>query len=116
MYLAERIIVLISIAWVILALAYQWIKARGAGRKDYSEKAGSPIKGIIYNFTWAMLPRHKETISKHPVWFTVGVIMHIGILAAIARVIVYLLTPQSNSNIINLFPKPDIVSIALSII
>ena len=118
MYLPERIITAISILWVIIALIYQWISARGGGRIDYSAKAGSPIKGIIYNFTWAMLPAHKETISRHPVWFTIGVLMHIGILAAIALVFVDLLTPRPYEiiDVMNLSPIPGIISTVLSII
>jgi len=90
----ERIIASVSIIWAISALIYQWIKARGKGRIDYSAQAGDPMKGIIYNFTWAMLPSHKETISHHPVKFLIGLIMHIGIFAAILKVLLTLLFPD----------------------
>jgi len=94
MLLPERIITLVSIIWAVIALTFQVVCARGSGRKDYSVPAGSPIKGIIYSFTWAMLPSHKETIRLHPVWFTVGVVMHIGILLAMSKVLLVLINPQ----------------------
>jgi nitrate reductase gamma subunit len=94
MLLTERIIASVSIIWAISALIYQWIKARGKGRIDYSVQAGNPIKGIIYNFTWAMLPSHKETISRHPVKFLIGVMMHLGIFIAILKVLLLLMFPD----------------------
>ncbi len=96
-----KILTLLSLLWTILALIVQWVQARGTGRKDFSVKSGDVIRGIIYNFTWAMLPNHKETIRLHPVKFLIGVIMHIGIFIAIAEVIVVLLLPQSKP----LFPS-----------
>ena len=95
MLLPERIITLVSIIWAIAALTLQVVSARGNGRNDYSVPAGSPIKGVIYNFTWAMLPSRKETIRLHPIWFTIGVVMHIGILLAILKVLVVLIRPEA---------------------
>ncbi|MCX6646901.1 MAG: hypothetical protein NTY09_11210 [bacterium] len=106
MFLTERIIASVSIIWAISALIYQWIKARGKGRIDYSVQAGNPIRGIIYNFTWAMLPSHKETISRHPVWFSIGLLMHIGIFIAIVQVIIDILIPKQYMVPIPLFPNP----------
>lgn len=94
MFETSRIVVFISIIWAITALIVQAIIARGRGRVDYSKRAGSVTQGIIYNFTWAMLPSHKETISKHPVKFTIGVLMHIGIFVTIAKVLLLLINPQ----------------------
>jgi nitrate reductase gamma subunit len=93
MYEAESIIAAGSIAWMVIALVVQWIQARGSGRKEYSVKAGSAIKGIIYNFTYAMTPRHKESMRLYPIEFTIGVLMHVGILLAIVRVILMLTYP-----------------------
>jgi nitrate reductase gamma subunit len=118
MYTIERTIASISILWAITALIYQWVKARGKGRRDYSVKSGDVIRGILYNFTWAMLPRHKETIRLHPVWFVVGVLMHAGILIAILQVLVYLLTPQPEGilDVMDLRPLPALISTSLSVI
>ena len=79
---------------MVIVLLAQYASARGRGRKDYSAKAGSPINGIIYNFTWALMPAHKETIRLHPVKFAVGVLMHIGIFLAIAKALLLLVVPS----------------------
>jgi len=94
MYTLERIIVLLSILWAATALVYQWLKARGKGRIDYSRKAGDVVGGIFYNFTWAMLPAHKETIRLHPYLFTVGLLMHVGILLTIAYTVLIAVFPH----------------------
>ena len=94
MFKTEWIIASASIIWAIIALIAQVIIARGRGRVDYSKRAGSVLQGIIYNFTWAMLPGHKETISHHPVKFTIGVLMHVGIFITIAKVLVLLINPR----------------------
>jgi nitrate reductase gamma subunit len=94
MFETARIVVFISIVWAIIALIVQAIIARGHGRVEYSKKAGSVSQGIIYNFTWAMLPSHKETISKHPIKFTIGVLMHVGIFITIAKVLILLINPR----------------------
>jgi len=78
---------------MVIALVVQWIQSRAQDRKEYGVKAGSVIKGIIYNFTWAMTPRHKESMRLYPIEFIIGVLMHIGILLAIARVILMLAYP-----------------------
>ena len=78
----------LSILWALGALMYQLIVAWGGGRKDYSVPAGNPSEGVNYFFTKGMLPAHKETVSKHPVKFLVGVVMHTGALYAIFHLII----------------------------
>ncbi len=95
MFGIEWIIVTASIVWAIIALLAQCIQARGKGRRDYSTRAGNVIGGVIYNFTWAMLPRHKEVIRNHPVKFLIGVVMHLGIFIAMFKVLVLLIVPAS---------------------
>jgi nitrate reductase gamma subunit len=90
----ERIIASAGIVWMITAIILQWLQSRGSGRKDYSVKAGDALIGVLYNFTYAMLPSHKETIRLHPWKFTIGLVMHIGIFLAFARVIVLLFLPK----------------------
>ncbi len=94
MFTTERIIAAVSIAWAIMALIFQLVSARGIGHKDYSVRAGSPIKGVIYNFTWAMLPSHKESMRLHPYLFAVGVLMHIGVILAIVEILLLLVYPD----------------------
>ena len=65
-----------------------------------------------------MLPNHKETISRHPVWFSVGLMMHIGIFIAVVQVLIDLLTPIPDPALIPLFPNPihDVFSTGLFLI
>jgi nitrate reductase gamma subunit len=93
MLITERIAFLASILWTILALIYQVVSARGGGRRDFSVRQGDPVKGVIYNFTCAMTPAHKETISKFPTLFLVGLLMHIGAFIAILKALFILVYP-----------------------
>jgi nitrate reductase gamma subunit len=89
----ERIVVLASILWALIALAIQVSKVK-LTRKDYSVRSGNPLKGVIYNFTWAMMPRHKETLRFHPCEFLIGVLMHFGVLLAILKAVVLTVKPD----------------------
>lgn len=94
MHSTESIIAAISIVWAAIALVAQVIRSRGKGRVDYSVRAGNVAQGIIYNFTWAMTPGHKETIRLHPFEFIIGFLMHIGIFLTLARTFVLILYPH----------------------
>jgi nitrate reductase gamma subunit len=94
MFEVERIIALGSITWAVIVLLLQWATPWVGRRKDFSVKAGSPLRGVIYNFTWAMLPSHKETIRLHPIKFSIGFMMHIGALLAILRILLLLINPR----------------------
>lgn len=97
MFIYERIIASSAIAWAILMLLYQVRTSKPENKPDFSVSAGSPFKGILYNFSWAMLPSHKESIRLHPFWFLTGALMHIGIFAAILKVLTVLVSPQFSS-------------------
>lgn len=105
----ERIITLIGIVWAILLLLIQWYIAWGGGRAEFSAPSGRAISGIIYNFTIAMLPSHKESISKHPVEFVIGLLMHIGVFISILKVFILLVSPATIPLI------PSFISILLGI-
>jgi hypothetical protein len=64
-------------------LTAQVLRARAGGRRDHSRRAGSPGRGLVYNFTVAMTPAHKEAVSRHPVKFALGVLMHAGVAVAL---------------------------------
>jgi len=85
----------ISMVWAAAALAAQVLAARGRGRRDYSRPTGDPRRGIIYNFTTAMLPGHKETIRLHPVEFGIGLLMHLGVICSLLAAIVLLVHGDS---------------------
>ena len=86
---------MVGIVWVIAAIILQWTQSRGTGRRDFSVKAGDVLKGVFYNFTYAMLPSHKETVRLHPWKFAIGIVMHIGIFLALAKVLLLLVLPRS---------------------
>lgn len=94
------IILQISILWAILSLLVQFLSSWNSKKKDFSQKVGNPIKAVIYNFTWAMTPKHKETIRLHPFKFSLGIVMHIGVFGALLKVLHLIVMPSSPS----LFP------------
>lgn len=102
MLIAVKIFVALSILWAIIALAAQVVVARGGGRRDYSKRSGSPGKGLVYNFTVAMLPAHKETVRRHPVKFAVGVVMHVGVILSMAGLVLLLVWPTTGHRVMAL--------------
>lgn len=90
-----RCFVLLSILWAAIALIAQVAAARGGGREEYGQRSGSPGKGMLHNFTIAMLPWHKETVKHHPGKFAAGVIMHMGVILALADAVAVLIRPTT---------------------
>lgn len=82
-----RIAAALALLWAVLALLYQVVLARGGGRTDYSARAGDSARGVLYAFTTAMLPSHKESVRHHPGKFAVGLLLHLGVLAALLEVV-----------------------------
>ncbi len=80
---AVEIFVVLSALWAAIALAWQVRAARGGGRAEYGARAGSPTRGILYNFTVAMSPAHKESVNRHPFKFATGVLMHLGVIVTL---------------------------------
>jgi hypothetical protein len=95
MLVIERIIVVFSLVWAAALLLWQLLAAWGGGRKDYSERAGSPGRGVLYNFTAAMSPAYKEAARHHPFKFAVGMVMHAGVAFAIVKILVILVRPET---------------------
>lgn len=100
-----RVLVLLSMLWAALALVVQVLVARGGGRRDFSKRAGRPAGGMAYNFTVAMMPAHKETVKLHPAKFAVGVVMHIGVIVALAGVVLLVVWPTVGCDVIA-FARP----------
>ena len=90
-----RILVGLSIVWAAVALAVQVITARGDGRRDFSRPSGNPWRGMLYNFTVAMSPWHKETARRHPLEFVLGVVLHVGTLSSIVGLILLVTWPSA---------------------
>jgi hypothetical protein len=100
-----KVLLLLSIVWALAALAVEVMLARGGGRRDYSQRTGSPMKGVAYAFTVAMLPANKESVSRHPAKFAIGVIL------ALLCVVLLVIWPQLGREAMSLF-RP-VVAIAL---
>jgi hypothetical protein len=95
MLVIERIIVASSVVWAAALLLWRLAAAWGGGRKDYSARAGSPARGVLYNFTTAMAPAHKEAARLHPFKFAVGMVMHAGVALAVVKVLILLVRPET---------------------
>lgn len=95
MYEVERIIAAASLAWAAALLLGQLLLAWGGGRRDYGARAGSRLRGVLYNFSAAMAPAHKETIRNHPFKFAVGLVMHVGVGVAVIKVLALLIKPDA---------------------
>jgi len=112
---AAKIAAAVTLGWAVIALAFQVWAARGGGRTDYSRRAGSPLNGVIYNFTTAMLPAHKESIRRHPGKSAVGLAMHFGLLLALAGVILLLVAPAAGDRLLELIRWLSFVSLIAGI-
>ncbi|MBU0618371.1 MAG: hypothetical protein KKI02_11685 [Planctomycetes bacterium] len=105
MPLPAKVFAALSILWAIIALVIQVIAARGGGRRDYSRRSGSSVRGVVYNFTVAMMPAHKEAVRRHPVKFTIGVVMHLGVILVLLGVVLLLAWPTAGYRVIT-FVRP----------
>jgi hypothetical protein len=93
MFVIERIVVAAGLAWAAAWLGTQLFRAWGGGRRDYSARAGSPFRGVWYNFSVAMTPAHKEAIRNYPFKFAVGLTMHVGIGVSVLKILILLVKP-----------------------
>jgi hypothetical protein len=97
---AIKVFVALSILWSATALGVQVYRAWAGGREEHSERAGSPGRGVVYNFTVAMTPAHKETIRRHPVAFAVGLVMHVGVVLVLVCVVLLLAWPAEGGAVL----------------
>ncbi len=79
--------------WAAAALAFQAWRARGAVRREVAEPSGSALAGAVYGFTVAMSPLRKESASRHPLAFGAGILLHLGVAAALAIVVLSAVAP-----------------------
>lgn len=90
-----KILAAVSLVGAVAALLVQVVRARGGGRPDFAEARGTPGRGVAYAFTVAMMPTHKESASRHPVEFSIGLLMHVGILVALVVLALVLVRPSA---------------------
>lgn len=81
-----KLVVALCALWAAIALILQVRHARDGGRREHGRRAGSPARGLLYNFTVAMTPAHKEAVSRHPFKFATGVLMHAGVAVSLLGV------------------------------
>ena len=91
-------VVAIAALWCLAALTAQVWAARGGGRRDFSRPQGNPARGVLYNFTYAMLPWNKETARLHPGKLAVGVLLHVGVFWALTGVALLVLAADAGRN------------------
>jgi hypothetical protein len=87
-------VALASVIWAVLVLTVQLLLAWGGGRADHSVPTGRRGRGILYNFTTAMLPSHKESARRHPAEFFTGALLHGGVFLGILGFGITLASPE----------------------
>lgn len=110
-----RVLTTISIAWAAVALIVQVLAARAGGHPEYSRPAGSPLRGVWYNFTTGMLPWNKETARLHAGEFALGVVLHVGVLLSLAGIIGLLLAPVAGTWLLTTLWPINLLSLAAGI-
>jgi hypothetical protein len=91
--------VTVSILWAVIALAAQVLSSSRGNPRDHGRRAGSPLRGVLYNFTVAMTPAHKESVRSHPAEFGIGVVLHAGALLALLMVVLSVVRPGTGVEI-----------------
>jgi len=81
----------LGLVWACTVLGFQLARAWGGGRREHGRPTGSAWQGLIYNFTGAMLPAHKETAYRHVGEFALGVVLHLGVVSVAAATLLWLL-------------------------
>ncbi len=109
---SAKILVGLSILWAAAASAVQVLAARGGGRTDRAKPSGSPARGMVYNFTVAMTPAHKETVSRHPGKFAVGVVMHVGVILSLLGVVLLVVWPAAGFRLLSLVRPVAVLALA----
>ena len=87
----SELLLAVSSVWAVGALAFQARAARAGLPGLHAPAAGAASRGILYGFTGAMLPSRKESVSRHPLSFAAGVLLHLGIAASFLSVLASML-------------------------
>lgn len=80
--------------WAVVALTLQARRAGRFTRGFHTPAVGSPGRAMLYNFTTAMLPSHKESVSKHPLSFGAGMLLHVGVFASLTMAMTSLFSKE----------------------
>lgn len=82
-----------SAFWAVASLAFQAVRTLRRFRTPYAQRVGDVRRALIYNFTIAMLPSHKESVALHPVSFGAGALLHLAVFVSLSASLSTLLTP-----------------------
>jgi len=78
----------LAAAFSTLALILQVLRVRAFGRRvRFAPPAGRAQDGVRYAFTGALSPRAKESVREHPWAWAVGMMLHAGIFAGTATLV-----------------------------
>jgi nitrate reductase gamma subunit len=86
-----HMVVVLALAWVVLAMARLYAKAKSFGQRTlFAKPAGDPAAGARYAFTWAMAPWAKESVMQHLPSYLAGIAFHAGVFTALALLLLTL--------------------------
>lgn len=69
--------------WAALGLSWQGWASRRRSPAERAPASGNPGRGVVYSFTAGMLPSRKESVSRYPLSFSLGLVLHTGIAAGL---------------------------------
>lgn len=85
---------LTAFVWAVSGLMYQAARAMCARRISFARPQGNSFAGVLYMFTTAMRPSRKESVSRHPASFVLGLVLHGAAFGGLAGLAVALLAPS----------------------
>lgn len=98
--LFARLLAAFAAAWAVVALTWQAVRATRNPPRDFAEPAGSPARGVLYAFTGAMTPAHKESIRLYPLEFALGLILHVPVFITLAATLLTIANPAAGGALI----------------
>ena len=66
-------------AWALLGLGFAALRTLRSSWPSFAAPRGAGMPGLIYSFTGAMAPARKESVSRHPAAFVLGLALHAGV-------------------------------------
>ena len=82
MMIYTYLLLAISVLFCITSFVTWMYRLRRGKMTDYAKAKGSVNEGIVYSYTVAMLPQHKESAFLHLPTYTAGIIYHLGTFTA----------------------------------
>ncbi len=95
----------------IISFAFQFFNLIKAGApRDLSEKSGDLSGAILYSYTKAMMPKHKESAYLHMPTYAAGLIYHMGTFLSLALFVALLIFRFAGVEI------PGIISLSIAVL